>query len=146
MGLQFVADFFLGALGRHAGPLRLARLFLCKLLCGALFGRGYESEDGGFDGLDGALAGHGPYGDGDGAGGTAREAEPPTEGTEPPLGEVKDGTLAVVARDDERDDGGQEPEELFERGGELLPVRVRARVCVRIWSAWVGSRRDGGWD
>jgi hypothetical protein len=33
-----------------------------------------------------------------------REAEPPTEGTEPPLGEVKDGTLAVVARDDEGDD------------------------------------------
>jgi hypothetical protein len=33
-----------------------------------------------------------------------------TEGTEPPLGEVKDGTLAVVARDDEGDDGGQEPE------------------------------------
>lgn len=135
-GLQFVADFFLGASGRHAdldlfgpGGLLLARLFFGKLLGGPLFRRGYESDDGGLDGLDGALAGHGPDGDGDGSGGTAREAEPPAEGPEPALREVKDGTLAVVARDDERDDGGQEPEEFFERGGELLTVRVRARVC-----------------
>jgi hypothetical protein len=43
--------------------------------------RGHESDDGGLDGLDGALARHGPDGDDDGSGGTAREAEPPPEPT-----------------------------------------------------------------
>lgn len=159
LGLQFVADFLLGALGRYADfdlfgtrrcrlLLLLARcLFLGKLLGGALFRRGYESDDGGLDGLEGALAGHGPDGDGDGAGGTAREAEPPPEGPEPALGEVKDGTLAVVARDDERDDGGQQPDEFLERGGELLPVRVRARVCARIGQRGSGRvQPEGEWN
>lgn len=136
--LQLVVDLLLGISGRHGdldlftcGGRRLGLLLLGELLGAALFRRRDEVEDGGLDGLDGPAAGHGPHGDGDGAGGRAREAEPPAEGAEPALGEVKDGTLAVVARDDEWDDGGQDPEELLERRGKLLPVRVRTRVCPR---------------
>lgn len=146
--LQLVADLFLGALGGDADLdlFRTARLLLLlclrKLLRRLVLRGRHEFDDGVLDGLEGPAAGHAPDGDGEGAARCAREGEPPGEGTEPLFGEEEDGTRAVVARLDEGEDGGQDPEDLFERRGELLLVRVRARVWLSVVPE---SARQAGW-